>query len=293
MKKILYALLVAVVATSVNAKEDSAYYINNNGIEISQKQYSNLQGLGFTEDQIARMDINTFNDLKDTEATIVAQSASHYVKITYLQNGIKKERYEVVNENEYSGRLTNPTSLLRGPVGNYYQGMWATDDLAVVSTISNVDDNYMFYRVDVYNYDIPTVRSFDIYGIGIDSGKVQIASPVFCQQTWTNSSGTHTSGGCYPKTENTGGSAMFELPTGTLYSLETYIGFEVSKKSGVGTIYTIQAAGDYAHANQTVTYTVYNYYTADISGISVFSPYSSKFDQYFSPPSAAVFNGTW
>ena len=294
MKKILYALLlVALAITSVNAKNAQPYYTNNNGIEMSEENYNNLKGLGFTDTQIAKMDNKTFAKKKDINANIVSQKVNHYVKVSYLQNGLQKERYEVVTENEYNGRLINPGSSLLRVSGNYYNGMNATDDLAVVTTISNVNNTFMQYRVDVYNYTIPTKRSFDIYGIGIESGKVQVASAVECLQSWDYSNGSSDSNdGCYPKSESTGGSAMFELPSGSLSSLETYISFWVAKQPNVGTIHGLEAIGDYAHAYNTVNSSVYNYYTVDVGGIWVNSPYAGSYDQYFTP-SPATFSGTW
>ena len=294
MKKILYALLlVALAITSVNAKNAQPYYTNNNGIIMSEQNYNNLKGLGFTDEQIAKMDNETFAKKKDINATIVSQNVNHYVKISYLQNGLQKERYEVVTENEYNGRLINPGESIRSVSGNYYNGLNATDDLAIVTTISNINDTFMQYRLDVYNYAIPTKRSFDIYGIGIESGKVQVASAIECNQSWEyNNGNVDSNDGCYPKTQSTGGSVMFELPSGNLSSIATYISFWVAKQPNVGTINRLDAVGDYAHAINTVPSSVYNYYTVNIAGIGVFSPYSSSYDQYFTP-SPATFIGTW
>lgn len=292
MKKILYALaLVAFATTTVNAKE--AFYTNNNGIEITQQEYNNLKGLGFTEKQIAKMDSKTFNKKKDINANIVAQNAKHLIKISYLKNGIKKEKYEVVTEKEFNGRLMNPGASLQSVSGNYYNGMVITDIQAVVTTISNINDLFMQYRVDVYNYETPTKRSFDIYGIGIENNKVQVASAIECYQDWIYSNGTHGhNDACYPKTESTGGSAMFELPTGSLTDLETYISFYVAKLPTVGTIHFLEAVGDYAHAISTVTNAVYNHYSVNIGGINVYSPYSTSYDTINTPGSAG-FTGTW
>ena len=297
MKKILYALVLVVLAiteTSVNAKNAQPYYINNNGIEMSEKNYNNLKGLGFTDQQIAKMNNETFSKKKDIEATVVAQNVKHYVKVSYLQNGLPKERYEVVTENEYQGRLNNPGNLLRSVSGSYYNGMAANDQLAIVTTISNINDTFMQYRLDVYNYDIPTNRSFDIYGIGIENGKVQVASAIECEQSWNYSNGSSDNNyGCYPKSQTTGGSVMFELPSGNISNLETYISFWVAKYPDTGTINYLEAAGDYAHAINTVSDAVFNYYTVNISGIGVYSPYSTSYLKYFEPASGAHFIGTW
>lgn len=291
MKKILYTILIALaIVINVNAKE--VFYTNNNGIEITQEQYNNLKGLAYTDKQIAKMDLNTFNENKDITGTIVAQNVKHYIKVNYLRNGIEATRYEVVTEDQYNGRLKNPQEMLRVS-GNYYDGLLATDEFAVVSSISNIDEDYMQYRVDVYNYEIPSTRSIDIYGVGIENNKVQVASIIRCHQSWEYTNGTDGySEACYPKIESTGGSAMFELPSGSLNSLETYVHFRVSKLPSMGTIYTLEAVGDYAHANQTVSNSVYNYYTVNIGGINIVPPYLSSYD-YQSTPGSAGFAGTW
>jgi hypothetical protein len=292
LKKILYAILIALTITTVNAKE--IYYTNNKGIEMTQEEYNNLKGHGFTDNQIARMNTKTFNKNKDISATIVAQNVNHYIKLTYLQNGIEVQRYEVVTEEEFNGRLINPESSLRSVIGNYYTGLIATDDLAVQTTISNVDDHYMEYRVDVFNFTVPSTRSIDIYGVGIESGKVQIASAIECLQYWEKTNGMNDDNdACYPKSESTGGSAMFELPTGNnIDYIETYVSFRVSKKPNVGTITGLEACGDYAHAISSVSNSVYNYYGVNISGIHIISPYVSSYDQ-INTPSPATFIGSW
>ena len=296
MKKILYVILIALASVTVNAKSsdnNNTYYTNNIGIEITENQYNNLKGLGYTDNQIAKMDWQTFNKYKNVNATIADQTVNHYVKVSYLKNGIETTKYEVVTEKEFNGRLINPGAYLQRVSGNYYTGMIANDSLAVVSTISNIDEDYMQYRVDVYNYDIPTTRSFDIYGIGIDNDKVHVASAVECKQSWEYTSGSSDySLGCYPKTQATGGSAMFELPTGSLSSLETYISFYVAKLPNVGTVHSLQAVGDYAHAVSSVSNSVYYHYTVDISGVGVYSPYAASYDT-FNTPSPAGFIGTW
>ena len=89
MKKILYtflfAALILVSAPNVFATSD-AYYINNEGLSMTEKQYNNLLNQGFTEKQIARMDSQTFMDNKDIEAEIVASKKNFVKYIKSIRN---------------------------------------------------------------------------------------------------------------------------------------------------------------------------------------------------------------
>lgn len=301
MRKFLYTVGLAAVIllniTVVRASND-VYYTNLNGIEMTEREYNNLLNLGFSEKQISTLDEEQFLDRKDIEGELLSEEKKFIKMTTTIINGIKYTTSEVLNEQDYQEAVLQVQQPTYSPnvSGSYYDGLSYTDYLEVSTQISYVDDITFMFKVNVDWDNIPSDRYYDILGIGFNQNKVHIVSPIFFKEEWVttnNVSGYRMSG--YTKTENTGGSVMIELPTGSLSDLTSYAYFDVAKNSGVGTLTYVEAVGDFAHAD--VYYDpgqengVYYNYTVNIGGISVHSPHGSH---YFSnEPATAAFAGTW
>jgi hypothetical protein len=300
MKKILYTFLVAalilVSAPKVHATSD-IYYTNNEGLSMTEKQYNNLLNQGFTEKQIERMDYTTFENNKDIEAQIVAMDKKYVKTTTIMRNGIEFHTSEILTEDEMLEEVQaakeQPPYSPRFVPGTYYNGNAYNDYKAIQTVIVNLDDYTMRYKLDTYWYIMPSTRSYDIMGIGIEASKVQINSGIsFREDWWTTSNTTGYTTANYPKFENTGGSVLFPLPSGSLDSLEQYMYFTVDKKPGVSTVTTLTATGDYAHATASVTNDAYNYMSVNyINGIEIDNPYANSFDEM--NEAVANFAGTW
>ncbi len=302
MKKYLYNIVIATLilmsATVVKAANE-VYYTNKYNIEMTEQEYHNLLELGFTEKQIESMDEEIFLENKDISATLVDKTSKYYMITTEMRNGIKHNITREITKEEAMQEKERQSQNLpnRGASGNYYDGYTEiTSVFEVVNYISNVSNSYMRYKADAFWVTMPSTseRYADILGIGIEPSKVQISSIIVFRENWVTSddvSGYTTV--CAPKTESTGGSVQMQLPSGSLNELSSYIYFNVSKKSGVGTITSLYISGDYAHS--TANYdpnTIFSNYTVDLSaGIDVYYPYSSD---YISPnPAYASFIGTW
>jgi len=300
MRKFLYILtfttLIIISTTKVNASNE-AYYINHENIEMTEQEYNNLRELGFSEGQIYRMDYQTFIDNKDIEATLLSET-KQYVKTTItIRNGIKHYSSQIVSENDY---LTSMQTHLEEPInspntsGNYYDGI-SMDQYQILTTmIASVDDDTMRYKLDVEWLDMPSTRSWDIIGIGIEAAKVQVASLIMFREDWitTGDYYGHTLD-CLPKEENTGGSVMFELPSGSLRLLESYVYFNVTKKLNVGTLTSVVALGDYAHAITNISdeNDAYDYFSMNYGGMVVYPPYTNSYIGALA--AEAMFVGTW
>jgi len=301
MRKFLYTTifttLILISTAKVNASNDT-YYINHENIEMTEQEYNNLRELGFSEGQIYRMDYQTFIDNKDIEATLLSET-KQYVKTTItIRNGIKHYSSQIVSENDY---LTSMQTHLQEPInspntsGSYYDGMTMDEYQVLTTMIASIDDNTMRYKLDVEWLDMPSTRSWDIIGIGIEAAKVQIQSLVIFREDWitTGDYYGHTLD-CCPKEENTGGSVMFKLPSGSLRLLESYVYFNVTKKLNVGTLTSVVALGDYAHAITNISdeNDAYDYYTVNyIGGIEVDEPYANSYIGALE--AEAMFVGTW
>ena len=300
MKKYLYSIVFAtliLVSTTVVKAANEVYYTNKENIEMTEEEYNNLLGLGFTEKQIYRMDEQEFLNNKDIEGTVLSVSEKYFRNYTILRNGITTYRSEEISEEEAIRDRELQAEKIQyrsGPAGNYYDGVVATTTIQVKAKIIGIASTRMRLMTDIDWYTMPTYRYNDIIAAGFRSTQVQFASTIVFREDWRDSNGNDGyTGGCSPKQESTGGSAIFGLPSGSLSQLEAYLYFNVKKANGVGTITELYTSGDYAHGTSYVSESnLYNHY--DVSqpiGISIDSTYGS----YYQSNSAAQakFVGTW
>lgn len=298
MKKILYMFFVAALmlsATTVHASNE-VYYMNKLNIEMTEQQYNNLLNAGFTEKQIEYMNQEAFTALKDTEATVVAQKIQHVKTTTIMRNGIQFHTSKILTDEEWmeevNAKKEQPYSQRYVP-GSYYNGVSYDDYKTIIAIIINVDDETMIYKLDAYWDTMPNQKYYDLMGIGVEAPKVNIESGIYFSEIWRDSSDVeHYNSVCYPKTESTGGTVLYPLPSSSLESLESSMYFFIGKKSGVGTITSLTAAGDYAHATASVTNNVINYASTNVAiGLVISSPYTNSYDEMFE--AFASFVGTW
>lgn len=298
MKKYLYSIVLAtliLMSTTVVKASNEVYYTNRENIEMTEEEYNNLLGLGFTEKQIYRMDEETFLENKDIEGTVLGETGKYYKQTTIMRNGIKTYIREEITEEEAIAEVAlqsqGPT---RGPVGNYYDGVFATYIIYVKSKIVGISNDYMRFKTDVEWLIMPSDRYYDIIGIGIEPDKVYISSSIRFRQDWVTTGNTFGNDQiCAPKNESSGGSAVFALPSGSLSELESFIYFNVAKKSGVGTITELHNSGNYAHADSYVDgSTLFNNFHVYYGGGLWIDP---AYYVYYSTtnPAFASFIGTW
>lgn len=298
MRKYLYSIVLAtliLMSTTVVKASNEVYYTNRENIEMTEGEYNNLLGLGFTEKQIYRMDEETFLENKDIQGTVLSEVGKYYKQTTIMRNGIKTHLREEITEEEAMAEVAlqsqGPT---RGPVGNYYDGVFATTVIYVKAKIVGISDNYMRFKTDVEWIIMPSDRYNDIIGIGIEPDKVYISSSIKFREDWLttgNTSGYDTI--CAPKNESSGGSAIFALPSGSLSELESYIYFNVTKQSGVGTITDLHNSGNYAHADGYVDGNLLfnNFHVYYASGLWIHPTYYVYYS--ITSPAYASFVGTW
>ena len=184
--------------------------------------------------------------------------------------------------------------IYRDPVGAYYDGMIMNSVIVMTTKIVNVDEDTMRFMHNVNWLVLPTDKHHDIIGIGFDSSKVQFDSIIVCKQEWVDEDyETYYDYTCSPKYVNTGGLAVIKLPEATILSLESNIYFNVIKQNNAGTITSLYAVGDYAHAVSDVTPTnLLSHITVnDSSGIIIDATYADNFEAI--SPAVAAFIGTW
>ncbi len=297
MKKYLYKIVIAsliIISTTVVKASNEVYYTNMNNIEMTEEEYSRLLGLGFTEKQIEEMDETIYLDNKNISGSVLAEEDKYYINTTVIRNGTKENIVREVTREEALAEKQSHDLPTRGPVGSYYDGISANYVLEIRTKIIGINNTYMRYKVDSEWLVMPSGRYHAIIGIGIETAKVQIGSTIMFKESWYTSNNVHGyDTTCYPKDETTGGSAQMQLPSGSMQSIDSYLYFNVIKKTGVGTITELNMCGDYAHATSSVNpNTMYNHYHMYIgAGIEIDEPYDINYDDI--TPACASFVGTW
>ena len=299
MRKVLYIVglttMILFNATAVSASND-IYYTNRENIEMTEEEYHNLENLGFTEMQIYRMDEQTFLDNKDIEATLVSDEKKIIKTTTVIRNGITTSYNTILSEDELQQENLvhfQQPGYGTNSYGNFYDGMSYDSVKEIDVRIAILDDNYARFKIDTYWDYIPSYRYHDIAGIYFDGSKLQISSIIMHRQDYVTLLGSFGySEECYVKEDNNSGSVVFELPSGSLNSLESYMYFNVHKRSTAGTITTMTATGDYAHAHSSsATQSVLNNFTMHSYGIDLAYEYAGYYDNI--PETSAVFVGQW
>ena len=236
-----------------NASESE--YVNYFNISMTSQEYNNLLNLGFSEDEIYYMNLDTYNANKDLSGTVVASNKKYYKTIYTDLNGNTQSME--ITEDEYNNQsLMDP----RGTVTTEYKNM--------VTIITALTNTYR-YKVSVGWNKFPSVRSYDIIGIGFDD-PVYISSPLYA--------GFHyciMGGSCYDSTEyyfrqttSRGASVVQKLPSGNINNLCSVLYYDVSKNTS-NTITRLDMYGDYSHATSNVNYSIYSNHAINYGGISL------------------------
>lgn len=280
---LLFGFVVEVSADEIDANA----IINNNGVNITMVQYNNLINIGFTESEIYNMTLDEFNNNKDLVGSIVSSNYNYYrVTTNYNEdNEILSTISEEIDENTY-----NNFDNIFNPINPLTNGYTETNYKKMTTQIISLSGGYR-YKVSIEWKKIPSTRSYDIIGIGINSN-VYISSDVIFQQNYCYSSGSCSSSNVsLIKNSSTGGAAVFKLPTSSsITSMDSYLYFMVGKSSS-NTLTQMYAYGDYAHAVKSTSSSNTNYFTINNSGLNLYSNIIDSYDEI--PLAKTTWTGTW
>ena len=270
--------LIALFGLTINISSPKALehnFTNYYDVTMTMDEYITLLNLGFSEDEIYYMTEEIFDENKDLDATLLAQTQKYY-KVVYPTYG---NSYAVeVTEDEYYNHENNTLGLTQ------------TSYETVKSSISANGSMYR-YKVTQSWDSIPSTKSYDVIAIGFN-GRVHIDNGTTFYNLYTNSSGNTTTSYTYYNKLNTstGGTTTYKLPSSFVGGSAIYY-FNVAKDSGAGTITALNMCGDYAHAFSSVTGNQAASHSISISGISFASGISGYFDEI---PCATTYMGvTW
>lgn len=268
---------ISLLIFSLNAKSiNAAEYKNYFGIEMNNQQYNNLLELGFSEDEIYYMSEETFESNKDILSTLVANDTKYY-----------KSVYTDLDGNSYSAEVSAAEYENQSPIQT--RGYVETTYKKVVTTMSQLDNQFR-YKVTTAWKQMPSVRSYDIIGIGF-SDAVYISSLVNFSYTYALPTGEYINDGTYyfKQKISTGGSAVYKFPT-EARAMTAVLYYDIAKINSSSTITSLEMCGDYAHATTNVSASNYNSHGIDDNGILL----GSNIGYYDAIPCAvSSWGGTW
>lgn len=282
-KKLKLLLLTFVFVPSfVYASEN---YINYYGIEMNETEYSNLLGLGFTDEEIYHMEEDEFNANKNIESALEASTTKYYVEtVRYDSTGrvVHSNTNEVTEEEYNDDMILNMRST--ATTQTTYKKM--------VTTIAQAGTKYR-YKVTLTWRQLPKVRSYDIIGIGVEPALVAISSDVVFNQTYCISNSCTNTNSFYSDSYTfTGAGVSFKLASNSgITGLRSYLYFDVSKANPSQTLNYQYADGDYSHATSAVTANQSMGYYVNQTGIVLDADISGYYDAITS--AEAAWSGTW
>ena len=254
-KRVLLLLIVAVllvIPTIVKANE------NDNSSSYNTK---NAVLVGTTTRYLKT--INVYENVeKDSFGNIV--KADLVSSDTY---DLTKEEYDNADIDVSKTLVTRSTTT----VETTYKRM--------TTTLSYSNNTYR-YQNQVNWKNFPSVRSYDVIGIGHYSDVTISGSPYFELEYYTTM-GIHFKTYYYNSSSfSMGESATFMLPLPNLSSLSIYYYYDVQKTNPYGTVTSQVAAGDYAHGiDSSLTLSeALNHDVAATLGIVHDSSVANKFD---------------
>lgn len=246
--KFLTVLLIAVGALNIsNAKASEV--IEGRNVTMTKEEYENLRSQGFSDFDVLNISESEFNRLKDLKGEIVSEEVKYY-KTTYpttrFYTTTVKPITEEITKEEYD---SIGTAVTRDATGTF-----ETVARKITTTISAVSGKYR-YNISTTWKTMPSIRSYDLIGIGMDS-KVKLSGPVtfaqvFCSSTSLSSCSSLTAHNL--KSTSTGIAASFVLKSGTYKVITVGLYYDVVKNT-TATITAQNAIGHYVHAVETVPY---------------------------------------
>lgn len=191
---------------------------------------------------------------------------------------------EEITEEEYNSANVSQTIIVNGNVTieNSYEKL--------TTSISSIGSYYR-YNADLEWKTMPSTRSYDTIGIGFPSSVKKLGGLYFEQTYCTSASNCNTSTSyLYSYSSTNGVGVTFQQPSGSLYSLNHHMHFNVTKNTSA--IITSQHAyGEFAHAISSVSLTNAKKYSVDTYGIAFQSGIGSYYNKI--GVAEATWYGTW
>ena len=261
MKKYFIFLLVVIFMpfTVYGLSREKVFYVNSNGIEMTEQEYDNLLSVGFTEFQIKNMSLSEFNDNKDLHGQVEASVKKYYKTVTNTLTGKVIESREA-SYDEFLREKENPTRDT---------GFIMTSWIQMTNNIITISDYYKRYKADMFWMSMPPVRSFDTFAIGFNDYEIEIVSsviPLTIVYTYSDGTDVTQTAGYSQKITSKGAGVSFKLPSEHIVGLSSYMYYNIGKITS-SEVTSLISCSDYVHANRTSTLARATDYTLDFFGI--------------------------
>ena len=285
MKKYFIFLLVVIFIpfTVHGLSREKEFYVNSNGIEMTEQEYDNLLSVGFTEFQIKNMSLSEFNDNKDLHGQVEASVKKYYKTVTNTLTGKVIESREA-SYDEFLREKENPTRDT---------GFIMTSWIQMTNNIITISDYYKRYKADMFWMSMPPVRSYDTFAIGFNDYEIEVISSVVALTiVYTYSDGTDVTqtAGYSQKITSKGAGVSFKLPSDTIVGLSSYMYYNIGKITS-SEVTSLISCSDYVHAFRTSTLARATDYTLDFFGIVR----GASMDDYYTYQNCAQasWEGSW
>lgn len=192
---------------------------------------------------------------------------NNYGMSTYSATSNSTDSYTVeVSEDEY-GAQSDDFQLLNVSQTNALASSYVETTYKKLTISISKENTYYRYKTTLTWKSIPKVRSYDTIAIGFPASVKYKGTMDFTNEYCTTAGNCSTvTGYSYGYYGNNGVAATFKVPTGSLKSLKQTLATDI-KKNTTATIVKQTAAGDYAHATETVSLTNAKKYTVGLAGI--------------------------
>lgn len=226
---------------------------------------------------------NSFKKVKYLKTVTYYNDYNIQSRNLLLSNRNSSITYEIT-EDEYNNAVE------KNIINSNSSGNTETTYKKLTTTITNNGDYYRYTATLIWK-NFPTVRSYDIIGIGFYTNLQPHSNINFIQEVCYVGGSCSSSNTGTRQIFNAGAGVSFKLPSGSLSLLKQTIYFDLEKKT-TSTLVMQDAYGDYAHATSTISETnSQKYSVVGSSGIVLQSSIVNYYDAI--EPAHAVWYGTW
>lgn len=251
-----FAVLSLFVATNVMAK--TIYYINDNGVKMSELEYQQIVDL-FSENKAKYISQEEFDKYINMD---IISSTTIYEKITYADGEVIDR--ESVTKEEYDNAPTTPICADAVPYSDTYQFI-ETDYKKITGQL--VYTNGLHIVSTLSWKQVPKYKSYDVYAMRF---QFLDYSNVYGQQTYYTSGGS----GVYTYSSSSEGYKGFSDGFGISMNLKdgsNITGYDLALDANLSVQSTTSAQAHawitYQHAQKDVTRAQSKSYTMSISGL--------------------------
>lgn len=231
--------------------------------------------------------VNAENLNEDIELIneVVAENTKYY-RLTINKNNSQLMQLAGFGENSSVLVEITEEEYLNSSDAEPYTTSVENSTLKLTSRISKYTSDSYKYEAILNWKTIPSMRSYDIIGVGYYASVKQWGTVNLTQEYCTTDDYCSQTQGYYQYTGANGSAAMFYLPSGSLKSLKQSM-YAIVEKNTTSTIVEQLCKASYAHATNSVAYSQAKDFFVDTGGIKLGDSI------YYSYGTTANVNSTW